>query len=142
MTVAVVGLAVAACSDRNDDAVVEQSAPNAAPVPATEAQADAVSGDAVLAFNMTRDQLEGANLLSRTNTDLGSVAKLVLDPQGRLTHVVVELEGPGDLNVMVPIADLSPIQNGANNDLMTSLTAAQLQGLPAYAPDIAPSTAH
>ncbi|QYC08905.1 hypothetical protein [Brevundimonas nasdae] len=139
LTVALLGLGLVACSNQNDDdAVVEQSAPNAPPVPATEAQADAVSGDTVLAFNMTRDQLEGANLLSRDNTDLGGVTKLVLDAQRRLTHVVVELQGPGAVNVMVPIADLAPIQNGANKDLMTSLTAAQLQALPAYSPDIAP----
>ncbi|MBL7466348.1 hypothetical protein INQ08_24310, partial [Escherichia coli] len=80
-------LGLVACSNQNDDdAVVEQSAPNAPPVPATEAQADAVGGDTVLAFNMTRDQLEGADLLSRDNTDLGGVTKLVLDAQRRLTH--------------------------------------------------------
>lgn len=142
LAVVVLGLALTACSDRNDDALVEQSAPNAAPVPATPAQADAISGDAVLAFNMTRDQLEGADVVSRSNDDLGDVSRLVLDPQGRLTHVVVELQGPGAVNVIVPIADLSPIQNGADNDLMTDLTAAQLQALPAYAPDIGAPPAH
>nr|WP_314438332.1 PRC-barrel domain-containing protein [uncultured Brevundimonas sp.] len=135
MAAALALTATAACSDRGDeDAVVEQSNPGAPPVPATPAQADAVSGDAVLAFNMTRDQLEGATLVAHDGTDLGSVQQLVLDAQNRLTHLIIELEAPGALNVVVPLADLSPIQNGADADLTTALTAAQLQALPAYAP--------
>lgn len=143
LAAALVLTGAAACSNNeDDDAVVEQSNPAAAPVPATPAQADAVSGDTVLAFNMTRDQLEGATLLAQDGDDLGSVEKLVLDPQHRLTHVIVELETPGNPNVMVPINDLAPIQNGADSDLTTALTAAQLQALPAYSPDAIPPTAH
>ena len=143
LAAALVLTGAAACSNNeDDDAVVEQANPAAAPVPATPAQADAVAGDTVLAFNMTRDQLEGATLLAQDGDDLGSVKKLVLDPQHRLTHVIVELETPGNPNVMVPINDLAPIQNGADSDLTTALTAAQLQALPAYSPDAIPPTAH
>lgn len=143
LAAALVLTGAAACSNNEDDgAVVEQANPAAAPVPATPAQADAVAGDTVLVFNMTRDQLEGATLLAQDGDDLGSVEKLVLDPQHRLTHVIVELETPGNPNVMVPINDLAPIQNGADSDLTTALTAAQLQALPAYSPDAIPPTAH
>lgn len=125
--------AVAACSDRDDD-VVQAPAPGAAPVALPEQQADTGATDAALAFNMTRDQLEDADLYSRANADLGDVETLVLDASGALTHLVVELEGPGDMKVLVPIADVGPINRNGDRDLVTGLTPGQLQALPAWAP--------
>jgi hypothetical protein len=132
----VLGLApMAACSDREDD-VVQAPAPGAAPEPVSETRADAATASAALAFGMTREQLEDADLLSSTNTDLGDVETLVLDPAGQLTHVVVELEGPGDRKVAVPLADLSSValNNAASVDLTTRLTAAELSALPQWSP--------
>jgi hypothetical protein len=126
-------LGLAACSDNSDD-VVQAPAQNAAPVPVTEAQADAATTQAALAFGMTADQLEDADLLSRDNTDLGDVETLILNPQGALTHLVVELEGPGDLKVQVPIGDVSAVNRNGDMDLATDLTLAQLQALPAWTP--------
>lgn len=125
--------AVAACSDRDDD-VVQAPAPGAAPVALPNQQADTAATNAALAFNMTRDQLEDADLYSRTDVDLGDVETLVLDASGALTHLVIELEGPGDMKVRVPVADVAPIDRNGDRDLVTDLTAGQLQALPAWTP--------
>ncbi len=130
---------VAAC-DREED-VVQQPAPNMAPVPVEGERADAALQNTAQYFGMSREQLEDADLLSRDNTDLGDVETLIADPAGRLTHVVVELEGPGDPKVQVPVGDLQSVDNNGEKDLVTDLTAAQLQALPAWAPGNAVQTA-
>lgn len=127
--------AVAACSDHDDD-VVQAPAPGAAPVALPDQQADTAASNAALAFNMTRDQLEDADLYSRADVDLGDVETLVLDASGALTHLVIELEGPGVMKVRVPVADVAPIDRNGDRDLVTDLTAGQLQALPAWAPPV------
>lgn len=128
-------LAVAACSDTTDD-VVQQPAPGAAPAPVTESQAETVQTAAAGDFGMTRQQLEDADLVSSNYTDLGDVDSLVLDPSGALTHVVIELEGPGDRKVALPIAQVRGIahDNGKFTDLTTDLGSAQLAALPEWTP--------
>lgn len=130
----------AACSDRDDD-VVQAPAPNAASEPVSETRADAATTSAALAFGMTREQLEDADLLSADNTDLGDVETLVLNAQRRLTHIVIDLEGPGDLEVLAPVGDLSSIDRNGEKDLTTQLTLAQLQALPAWTPGMTPASA-
>lgn len=130
-------LAAAACSDNTDDDVVQPPAPGAAAEPVTEQRAETAQASAALAFGMTRQQLEDADLMSSEMTDLGDVDTLVLDAGGQLTHVVVELEGPGDRKVAVPIADVSSVArgNGEIKDLSTRLTAAQLAAMPQWTPE-------
>ena len=83
----------------------------------------------------TGQELEDADLLSaQGNTDLGDVETLVLDANGALTSIVVELEGPGDPKVVVPVAQISSVDQNGEKDLTTTLTAAQLQALPAWTP--------
>ena len=118
---------VAACSDRDDDAVQAPASP-------PDRQADGAATDAAVAFGMTRDQLEDADVVSRANADLGDVETLVLDASGALTHLVVELNGPGGMKVLVPVADLAPIDRNGDKDLVTDLTPGQLQALPAWTP--------
>lgn len=136
---ALLALTAVACSDREDD-VVQAPAPGAAPQPVTEAKAETATAAAALAWGMTKEQLEDADVLSRQNTDLGDVERLILDASGQLTDVVVELEGPGDIEVVVPRAQLNSIQRndvapGANAiDLVTDMTAEQLSALPRYTP--------
>ena len=125
--------AAAACSDRDDD-VVQAPAPGATPAPLPDRQADAAATNAALAFGMTREQLEDADIVSRDNADLGDVETLVLDASGALTHLVVELNGPGDMKVLVPVADVAPIDRNGDKDLATDLTPGQLQALPAWTP--------
>ncbi len=130
-------LAAAACSDNTDDDVVQPPAPGAAAEPVSEQRAQTAQTSAALAFGMTREQLEDADLMSAEMTDLGDVETLVLDGSGRLTHVVIELEGAGDRKVALPIADVSSIarNNGALKDLSTTLTAAQLAAMPQWTPE-------
>lgn len=137
LSAAAVGLlAVAACSDNTTDDVVQSPAPGATPAPVSETRAETAQTTAALAFGMTRKELEDADLVSADFTDLGDVETLVLDASGTLTQVVVELEGPGDRKVALPIADVSPIAhaNGSEKNLTTALTAAQLAALPAWTP--------
>ncbi|MBU1385217.1 MAG: hypothetical protein KKG14_12150 [Alphaproteobacteria bacterium] len=133
--VSLLALGAAACSDREDD-VAMRPEPGAAPVAVSEQTAEAATGAAALAFGMTREQLEDADLMSLNNTDLGDVETLVLDANGTLTHVVVELEGPGDLMKVVPLANLGVGEqvDGSAIDLTTDLTAAQLTALPDWTP--------
>lgn len=132
---AIVALSMAglvACSDRDDD-VVQPPAPGAAPEAVTETRADTALTSAAVAMGMTRQELEDADVLSADNTDLGDVETLVLDAAGTLTGVVVELEGPGDPRVVVPVEQLTSVTSAdGSKDLTTALTAAQLQALPAW----------
>jgi hypothetical protein len=136
ITVAAAGLlTAAACSDREDD-VVQQPAPGAAAEPVTEQRAEVAQTTAALAFGMTREQLEDADLMSAEMTDLGDVETLVLDAGGQLTHVVIELEGAGDRKVALPIANVSSVarNDGALKDLSTTLTAGELAAMPVWTP--------
>ena len=128
-------LAAAACSDREEE-VARVPAPGAAPVAVEGAAADTATGIVALAFGMTRQELEDADLLSEENTDLGDVETLVLDANGTLTHVVVELEGPRDLHKVVPLANLGVGEqtDGSSKDLITDLSAAELEALPDWTP--------
>jgi len=128
-------LGAAACTDREDDVAIAPAS-GAEPVAAPEQVAEAATGAAALAFGMTREQLEDSDLMSLNNTDLGDVETLVLDANGALTHVVVELEGPGDLHKIVPLANLGVGEqvDGSSKDLTTDLTAAQLTALPDWTP--------
>jgi len=130
---ALLALTVAACggSDTTDD-VVQAPTPGAQPVEVSETRADAATTRAALAFGMTSDELEDADLLSSENTKLGEVESLVLDAASQLQSVVVDLEGPGDIEVLVPVGQLTSITRGDDKDLVTTLTAAELQALPRW----------
>lgn len=133
-------ISLAACSDSTDD-VVQPPAPGAAPAQVSEQTADAATARAAVAFDMTRDELEDADLHAADNTDLGDVETLVLDAGGQLTHLAVELEGSGDVKVLVPVGDVRaaplPTNGSDDRDLMTDLTAAQLATLPRWTPPAA-----
>ena len=131
-------LGAAACSDREEDVAMAPT-PGAEPVAVPEQVAEAATGAAALAFGMTREQLEDADLMSLNNTDLGDVETLVLDANGTLTHVVVELEGPADLHKIVPLGNLGVGEqvDGSSKDLTTDLSAAQLEDLPDWTPPAA-----
>ena len=128
-------LGAAACSESAPEVAIAP-APGAEPVAAPEAVAEAATGATALALGMTREQLESAKLMSLNNTLLGDVETLVLDADGALTHVVIELEGPGDLHKVVPLANLGVGEqvDGSSKDLTTDLTAQQLTALPDWTP--------
>ena len=128
IVVAVLSCMAAACSDGEERA--------ATPSPGPLASGQAPAGDAVVAFGMTRTQLEEADLRSADNRELGDIEGVVTDAGGAATHLVVELEGPGDQRKVVPLADLRSRQtaDARDGDLATDLTAAQLEALPDWIP--------
>ena len=124
-------MSVAACDNTNDD-VVQAPSPGAAPVAVSDTQAQTAQTTAALAFGMTRAELEDSDVLSPDNTDLGDVETLVLNAAGDVESIVVELEGPDDREVLVPVAQFSSIAQGDDKDLTTTLTAAELAALPVW----------
>lgn len=66
-------MALAACGDNRTDDVVQAPASGAQPAPVTENRADLATTNAALAFGMSRQQLEDADLIAADNTDLGDV---------------------------------------------------------------------
>jgi hypothetical protein len=124
-------LAVAACGSPEPDAV--EATPGAAPVPVTDTRADTAATQTALALGLTRSELEDADLLAPEPafTDLGDVETLVLDAGGQVTGLVIDLEGV-DKDVVVPIGDVTSLRRDNEVDLTTTMTAAQLQALPAY----------
>ena len=129
-SVAVLGLA--ACGNNTDDDVVQPPAPGAAPAPVSETRAETAQTAAAVALGMSREELEDADVISSDNTDLGDVETLVLNAGGQVESIVVELEGPGDRHVVVPIGQLTSLTRGDDKDLTTTLTAAELAALPAW----------
>lgn len=129
-SVAVLGLT--ACGNNTDDDVVQAPAPGAAPAPVSETRAETAQTAAAVALGMSREELEDADVISSDNTDLGDVETLVLNAGGQVESIVVELEGPGDRHVVVPIGQLTSLTRGDDKDLTTTLTAAELADLPAW----------
>lgn len=134
---AIAVLGVSACNDTDDD-VVQAPAPGATPVAVSETRAETAQTSAALAFGMTREELEDADVLSTANTDLGDVETLVLNAAGQPESIVVELEGPGDRKVVVPMAQFSSIIQGDDKDLTTTLSATELAALPVWGGAAAP----
>ena len=135
IAVASLGLTVAACGDDTTDDVVQAPAAGGAPTEVSENRADVAETQTALALGMTRDELEDADLLSAERTDLGDVESLVLDASNTVTHVVIDLEGPGDFDVVVPLDQITSITIDGETDLQTALSAEQLRALPRYDDD-------
>lgn len=138
VSLAVLGAAVlglAACDNRTDD-VVRASAPDMAPERVTQEEAKAATNEAALALGMTRKALEDADIVNATGQDLGDVESLVLNSTGAVTHLVVDLEGPNDVEVLLPLAQVEAETrtDGRDPNLVTQLTAAELAALPRYIP--------
>ncbi len=124
-------IGLAACGSPEPEAV--EVAPGAAPVVVSDTRAEVATTQTALALGLTRDELEDADLVSPEPafTDLGDVETLVLDAAGQVTGLVIDLEGV-DKDVVVLISDVTSLRRNNEVDLSTTMTAAQLQALPAY----------
>jgi hypothetical protein len=124
-------LGVAACSDREPAAV--EATPAGDTVAVEGPRADTAASSTALALGLTRAELEDADLVGPApqHVDLGDVETLVLGANGEVTGLVIDLEGT-DKDVVVPISAVTSLRRDREVDLMTSMTAAQLQALPAY----------
>ncbi|MHC3127208.1 hypothetical protein OB03_07840 [Brevundimonas sp. GN22] len=132
---AAVTLTLGACDNRTDD-VVRAPAPDMAPERVTREEAKVATGEAALALGMTRKALEDADIVNAAGQDLGDVESLVTNATGTATHLVVELEGPSDTEVLLPLAQVEAEKrtDGRSPNLVTRLTAAELAALPRYNP--------
>ncbi|WP_312127723.1 PRC-barrel domain-containing protein [Brevundimonas sp.] len=124
--------ALAACGDNRTDDVVQAPAEGGAAQPVTEQQADTATAETALALGMTRKALEDADLVSGAGVQLGEVESLLMDAQGKVTHLIVEVEGQNDVKVQVPIDKVTAYTapNSTDQDLKTDLTPAELVALP------------
>ena len=125
-------LALVACGDNRTDDVVQITDDGTTAQPVTEEQAAASTSEAALALGMTRKALEDADIVTPNGVDLGDVDRLEIDGAGKVTHLIVELDGPGDVKVRLPIDQVSSYRaaNSNDQDLQTNLTAAELAALP------------
>lgn len=115
------GLLVA-CSDANEAA--EEKLEKAAETSAT------VAGPVPAALGLSEAQLLDADLVDVDGKELGEVARVLRDSDQKVDRLLVELEGPGDRYVHVPILGLKPVVEGGETDLQTTMTKTRLDALP------------
>ncbi len=113
------------------EAVTQQ---DPAPAPATQtAPAQAEQAAAAGAFGYTRTQLEHADIRGADGRELGEVEAVITDASGAVIALAVEVDGPDpDPIVRLSLDGLTPVMNGDDRDLQTSMTAEQLRALPAW----------
>ncbi len=113
---------LAACSDKNEAA--EEKLEKAAETSAT------IAGPVPAALGLSEAQLLDADLVDVDGKELGEVAQVIRDSDQKVDRLLVELEGPGDRYVHVPILGLKPVVKGSDTDLQTTMTKARLDALP------------
>lgn len=113
---------LAACSDKNEAA--EEKLEKAAETSAT------VAGPVPAALGLSEAQLLDADLVDANGKELGEVAQVLRDSDQKVDRLLVEVEGPGDRYVHVPILGLKPVVKGSDTDLQTTMTKAGLDALP------------
>lgn len=119
--------ALAAC-----DSQAEREADRAEDQLEQEAEASAVAaGNTVAALGLTEAQLLDADLVAADGADLGDVEQVRRDSSGMVEGLLVEVEDSNpDRYVVVPIDGLTRTSTGDDVDLSTTMTAAELAGLP------------
>jgi outer membrane receptor protein involved in Fe transport len=112
---------LAACNDKQDQAedklerAAETSAKTAGPIPA--------------ALGLSEAELLEADLVGVTGEDLGDVAQVVRDTNGRVDRLLIEIDGIGDRYVHIPITGLKTVVDGDDTDLVTPMSKADLAAL-------------
>ena len=92
----------------------------------------ATGGSSVLALGMTEHQFLDAELVNANGTELGDVMAVVRGASGAPEKLLVEIEDSNpDKFVHVPLDGLKPRHIGDDWDLVTTMTKAQLDALPA-----------
>lgn len=94
----------------------------------------AMAGGKVLALGMSERQFLDAELVDTRGTELADVVAVVRGASGAPEKLLVEIEDSNpDKFVHVPLDGLKPRQDGDDWDLVTTMTKAQLDALPAVA---------
>ncbi|MGE4219334.1 MAG: PRC-barrel domain-containing protein [Alphaproteobacteria bacterium] len=85
-----------------------------------------------VANSLTAEDLIGTDIVDRSGKDVGEISDLLVDSQGNVNHVLVDVGGflgIGARTVALDLRQLTPEQ-GAGDALVTSMTEAQLKALP------------
>lgn len=116
-------LLLAACGDKNEAA--EEKLERAAETNAT------VAGPMPAALGLSEAQLLDAEIVGADGQELGDVAQVLRDASNKVDRLLVEIEDSNpDRYVHVPITGLKTIVRGDDTDLQTTMTKADLAGLP------------
>jgi len=89
------------------------------------------AGSTPAALGMSETQLLEADLVAADGTDLGDVEQVRRNASGTVDGFLVEVENSDpDRYVLVPLEGLSARTDGADRDLQTNMTAADLAAMP------------
>lgn len=129
LLVAAASIALSACGDSQSTAT--PAAGTTAPAPAPVATQTTNMTQPILALGLTRDQLEDAELLDATGAEIGEVERVVTDPSGAVTGLLVEIEDTTpDRHVTIPLDGLTVVAHGDDHDLRSTHTRAALIAMP------------
>jgi hypothetical protein len=126
-------LVLAACSPEKPDAPAgaEIAANGAVSVPAATPPALPSATGPGTAFGLTTRQIDDADLVDASGAKLGEVERVVTDPAGAITALVVELEDTKpDRFVQLPITGLTAVADGNDWNVRTTATRDQLVAMP------------
>ena len=125
---------VAGCNNNAaTDAAPDQTAAATA-TPAAETATPAAGWDRV-ALGLREAQLIGADLLAIDNVEVGEIKSLLAGPDGRVDRFLIELDDTDpDRFVEVPVQGLTVLTRGADIDIVSTMTAAQIAALPEGTP--------
>ncbi len=114
---------LAGCTDTNEAA--EDKLERAAETGAT------VAGPLPAALGLSEAQLLDADIVGADGKELGDVAQVLRDPANKVDRLLVEIENSRpDRYVHVPVTGLKAVVRGSDTDLETTMTKADLLGLP------------
>ena len=106
-------------------------AARAVPATTTNSSAPAVAQQGTIALGLTRQQLEDADVLDATGREIAEVERVVTDPSGKTTGLLVEIDDTDpDRNVIIPLDGLIVVEQGNDRNLRGPNTRDQLLAMP------------
>jgi hypothetical protein len=127
---------VAGCNNNAATDATAEQATTAAETPTTAAEtASPAAGWDRVALGLREAQLIGADLLAIDNVEVGEIKGLLTGSDGRVDRLLVELDDTDpDRFVEVPVQGLTVLTRGADIDIVSTMTVAQLAALPEASP--------
>lgn len=120
---------LAACSPQR-----EKTPADTPPPTAPAAASTTVPQNDPVVLGLTTAQIQGANLLSADQTDVGDVEKVDVNSEGKATGLIITPTGSGERWVRLPLEGLVVKNDGGDHVVITTMTLAQIEALPAWAP--------
>lgn len=129
-------------ADTGTGTMVDPAAPTAPATPETTNPDMATTSSRegyspVMTEAVTSENLTGANVYTAEDADVGTVSELVLDDQGKVTQVIVDVGGflgIGAKPVALTMTELEILQQDDGDDIRayTTMTREELEALPEY----------